>query len=213
MKLPGNNTTGYEDDIEAWGSEGKSLKPPDKSIKTLLYFSMMTWVSNYFKLYFAWSAAVRLLELRVRIPPGAWMSVSFELLWRNVRISLTGRSLVQESYRDRGREERECVSVSLRVITLHLHWASKVTLRKRKNFAWWRQFRRMPPKPHDVNNINTLLYPTKTRSKVIFKPRCQHYAKINADELILRKWIVTPLCYLVTVLVPQRPFFAHKYLI
>jgi hypothetical protein len=41
------------------------------------------------------SAADRLLGSRVRIPPGAWMSVSCESLCCQVEVSATGRSLVQ----------------------------------------------------------------------------------------------------------------------
>jgi hypothetical protein len=39
----------------------------------------------------------RLLELRVRIPPEAWMSASFKCLCCPVEVSATGRSLVQRS--------------------------------------------------------------------------------------------------------------------
>jgi hypothetical protein len=44
----------------------------------------------------SWSAAARLLRLRVRIPPGAWVSVSFlSLVCFQVEVSVSGRSLVQ----------------------------------------------------------------------------------------------------------------------
>jgi len=119
------------------------------------------------------------------------------LLWIeccNVEVSAKGRSFVQESYRDRDRDrqrgERESMCVwSDATITIYTYNEQvEPRLRKTNNFAWW-QFRRMPPKLYGVNDISILLYSTKTRSKVIFKPRCQHYAQINADELILRKWI------------------------
>ena len=45
-------------------------------------------------------AADRLLGLRVRIPPGAWMSVCCECC--QVKVSATGRSLVQRSPTDCG---------------------------------------------------------------------------------------------------------------
>jgi len=49
------------------------------------------------------SAAARLLALRVRIPPEAWMSVSCECC--KVQVSATGRSFVQRSPTERGVSE------------------------------------------------------------------------------------------------------------
>jgi hypothetical protein len=44
------------------------------------------------------SAATRLLGLQVRIPPGAWMSVSLSVVCCcQVEVSTTGQSLVQGS--------------------------------------------------------------------------------------------------------------------
>jgi hypothetical protein len=43
------------------------------------------------------SAASRLLGLRVRIPPGAWMSIFCEFVCFQVDVSATNRSLVQRS--------------------------------------------------------------------------------------------------------------------
>jgi hypothetical protein len=48
------------------------------------------------------SAAERLLGSWVRIPPGAWIFVSFECLCCQVEVSKTGRSLVQRSPPDCG---------------------------------------------------------------------------------------------------------------
>ena len=47
------------------------------------------------------SAAARLLGLRVRIPPGAWMSVSCECCALSGRFSATGQSIVQRSPNER----------------------------------------------------------------------------------------------------------------
>ena len=44
-------------------------------------------------------AAARLLRLRVRIPPGAWMSFE-SVVCCQVKVSATSRSLVQRSYTD-----------------------------------------------------------------------------------------------------------------
>jgi hypothetical protein len=50
-----------------------------------------------------WSAADRLLRLRVRIPLGTWMFVSFEYcVCCQVQVSATGRSLLQRSRTDCG---------------------------------------------------------------------------------------------------------------
>jgi len=43
-----------------------------------------------------WDLAVRLMGLRVRIPPGAWMS-NLSVIYRQVEVSATGRSFVQRS--------------------------------------------------------------------------------------------------------------------
>jgi hypothetical protein len=51
------------------------------------------------------SAAVRLLGSRVQIPPGAWMSVSFECCVLEMEVSATDRSLVQRSPNECGVSE------------------------------------------------------------------------------------------------------------
>jgi len=67
------------------------------------------------------SVAARLLGLRVRILPGAWMScIMYVLVWCQVEVSATGWSLVQRS-------PTECVCVSLGLIRcnsspVHQQW-------------------------------------------------------------------------------------------
>jgi len=52
------------------------------------------------------SAAARLLGLRIRTPPQAWLLVFSECVCFQVQVSVTGRSLFQRS-------PTECVCVSL----------------------------------------------------------------------------------------------------
>jgi len=75
------------------------------------------------------SAATRLLEMRVRISPGSWMSF-VDVGCFQVEVSTTGRSLVQ-------RGPTECVCVHVSVIwwnnnTLHLKWVVKKEVQIRK---------------------------------------------------------------------------------
>jgi hypothetical protein len=70
--------------------------PPNSSLRIIYWFIYFEGRSKWPRGLRRWSAGFRLLVLRVRIPPGTWMSVSCVFHYR-VEISTICRSLFQRS--------------------------------------------------------------------------------------------------------------------